>query len=131
MTIPLPLDQFRFNILLWVLITTYWISGIWNFMAFVPWQTKEDAKITWYSNKSNYSFWLISSLLFFILWVSQFRYEFLVYITMWEIYLTVIVYMCLITKKRCYLRKNKNMEKEIDKKIWEAKPNKNTNNSAI
>lgn len=118
MTLPihLPLDQFRFNIVLRVLITAYWISGIWNFIAFVPGWTKDDEKTMWYSNKSNYSFWLISSLLFFILWVSQFRYQFLVYITLWEIYLTIIVYLYLIIKKYCYLKTNKEKKKEVKKR---------------
>ncbi len=116
MTLPLPLDQFRFNIVLWVLITAYGISGIWNFIAFVPGRTKEDAKIMWYNNKTNYSFRLISSLLFFILWVSQFHYEFLVYITLWEIYLTIIIYLYLIIKQYCYLKTNKIKKRESDKK---------------
>ena len=116
MTLPLPLDQFRFNIVLWILITAYGISGIWNFIAFVPGRTKEDAKIMWYNNKTNYSFRLISSLLFFILWISQFHYEILVYITLWEIYLTVIIYLYLIIKQYCYLKANKIKKRESDKR---------------
>jgi len=116
MNLPLPLDQFRFNIVLRVLITAYWISGIWNFIAFIPGCSKEDEKIMWYNSKSNYSFWLISSLLFFILWVSQFHYEFLVYITLWEIYLTIIIYLYLSIKKYYYLKTNKEKEKEAKKK---------------
>ena len=119
MALPLPLDQFRFNVVLWILITAYWISGIWNFMAFVPGWTKDDAKMIWY-NKSNYSFWLISSLLFFILWISQFHYKIFVYLTMWEIYLTIILYLYLTTKKRCYLKTNKKKAKEKKKEKIEV-----------
>lgn len=112
----LPLDQFRFNLILRILITAYWASWIWNFFAFIPESNEEDKKILWYNNKSNYSFRLISSLLFFLLWISQFRYAWLVYLTIWEIYITVIIYLYLIIKKRSYLKENKNKEKEIVKK---------------
>ena len=112
----LPLDQFRFNLILRILITAYWASWIWNFFAFIPEGNEDDKKILWYNNKSNYSFRLISSLLFFLLWISQFRYAWLVYLTIWEIYITVIIYLYLIIKKRSYLKENKNKEKEIVKK---------------
>lgn len=116
MDLPLPLDQFRFNVILWLLITAYWASGIWNFIAFVPGYSEEDAKILWYNNKSNYSFRLISSLLFFLLWISQFQYLSLIYLTIGEIYLTIIIYLYLIIKKRSYLIENKKKAKEIIKK---------------
>ena len=116
MTLPLPLDQFRFNIVLWILITAYWAAWIWNFIAFVPECTKNDAEIMWYNNKSNYSFRLISSLLFFLLWISQFQYTTLIYLTLWEIYLTVITYVYLILKKWHYLKTNRDKKKEMLKK---------------
>lgn len=116
MTLPLPLDQFRFNIVLWILITAYWAAWIWNFIAFVPGCTKNDAEIMWYNNKSNYSFRLISSLLFFLLWISQFQYTTLIYLTLWEIYLTVITYVYLIFKKWHYLKTNRDKKKEMLKK---------------
>ena len=112
----LPLDQFRFNLVLWVLITAYWASGIWNFMAFVPWSMKDDARLLWYSNRSNYSFWLISSLIFLLLWISQFRYPILTYISIAEIYLIIIVYLCLVVGKRSYLKNNKEKIKEMKKR---------------
>jgi len=125
MDLPLPLDQFRFNVILWLLITAYWASGIWNFIAFVPGCSCEDAKILWYTNKSNYSFWLISSLLFFLLWISQFQYISLVYLTIGEIYLTIIIYIYLIIRKRTYLAENKKKTKEIIKRnreeVWAEK----------
>ena len=125
MDLPLPLDQFRFNVILWILITAYWASGIWNFIAFIPGYSDEDAKILWYNNKSNYSFWLISSLLFFLLWISQFQYISLIYLTIGEIYLTIIIYLYLIIKKRSYLIENKKKAKEIIRRrkeeIWSDK----------
>ena len=125
MGLPLPLDQFRFNIVLWLLITAYWASGIWNFIAFIPNYSNEDAKILWYNDKSNYSFRLISSLLFFLLWISQFQYLSLVYLTMGEIYITIIAYLYLTVKKRNYLIETKKKRKEfIERKkeeIWSSK----------
>lgn len=116
MDLPLPLDQFWFNIVLWLLITTYGASWIWNFIAFVPGWNKDDFKILKYSNKSNYAFWLISSLLFFLLGISQLHYSSLVYLTMWEMYLTIFIYLFLIIKKWRYFKHNKDKQKEITRK---------------
>ena len=115
MDLPLPLDQFRFNIVLRILITAYGASWIGNFMAFVPGCSEEDAEILWYNNKSNYSFWLISSLLFFIFWISQFQYISFIYLTMGEIYLTIIIYLRLIIKNERYSKQNKEKIKQMKK----------------
>ncbi len=115
MDLPLPLDQFRFNIILRILITAYGASGIGNFMAFVPGCSKEDAEILWYNNKSNYSFWLISSLLFFILWISQFQFISFIYLTMGEIYLTIIIYLRLMIKNERYSKQNREKIKQMKK----------------
>ena len=119
MELPLPLDQFRFNLVLRLLITAYWASGIWNFFAFVPGGSEEDAEILWYSHNTNYSFWLISSLLFCVLGISQFRFPCLIYITTGEIYLIIVIYLCLIIKKHRYSRKNKTRLKQINKKRYD------------
>lgn len=117
MDLPLPLDQFRFNLVLRILITAYWASWIWNFIAFVPGNYKDDdADILWYSNKSNYSFWLISSLIFFLLWISQFQYIRLTYITIAEIFIIIICYMYLCIYKRKYMKKNERNIKELRKR---------------
>jgi len=118
-TIPLPLDQFRFNLVLRILITAYGASGIWNFFAFVPWCSEEDAEILWYRHNTNYSFWLISSLLFCVLWISQFRFPCLIYITTGEIYLILVIYICLLVKKHKYSKRNKTRIKQINKKRFE------------
>ena len=116
LTLPLPLDQFRFNLVLWILITAYWASGIWNFLAFIPECSDEDAEMLWYKRSSNYSFRLISSLIFFLLWISQFRFLSLIYLTMGEIYLTVIIYFWIIIRNLHYTKENRKKKKEITKR---------------
>ena len=117
MDLPLPLDQFRFNVILRVLITTYGAAWIWNFMAFIPWCNKDDAEVLWYKNRSNYSFRLLSSILFFLLWISQFQYPSLIFISIWEIYLIIIIYFVILIKKRSYSERNKAKMWQINKKI--------------
>jgi len=119
MDLPLPLDQFRFNIVLRLLITAYWVSGLWNYFAFVPGCNEEDAEILWYKKNSNYSFWLISSLIFLLLWISQFQYPVLIYLSIWEIYLVIIAYWYLIVKKRSYYKQNKERRAQINKKRYD------------
>lgn len=113
MALALPLDQLRFNIVLRVLITAYGLSGLSNFIAFVPWNNDDDANILWYSNNCNYSFRLISSLIFYLLWISQFQYSWLAYITMWEIFVIIIAYLYCMVMQRRYLKKNEENLKEI------------------
>lgn len=113
MALALPLDQLRFNIVLRVLITAYGLSGLSNFIAFVPWNNDDDANILWYSNNCNYSFRLISSLIFYLLWISQFQYSWLAYITMWEIFVIIIAYLYCMVMQRHYLKKNEENLKEI------------------
>jgi len=122
MELPLPLDQLRFNVVLRILITAYGISGIWNFIAFVPGNSKDDEKLLWYNNECNYSFRLISSLLFFLLWISQFKYVRLAHITMGEIFIIIICYIYLAVRKKGYMRKNqKNLKELRERRIKEIK----------
>lgn len=115
MELPLPLDQLRFNVILRILISAYGVSGIWNLFAFIPGWTEEDAEILWCNHNSNYSFRLISSLIFFLLWISLFRYPCLIYISEIEIYLIIIIYLLLIIKKLKFYKKNKAKLKKIKK----------------
>jgi hypothetical protein len=131
MELPLPLDQFRFNLVLWILITAYWMSGIGNYFAFIPGCSKEDAELLWYKQNWNYSFWLISSLIFFLLWISQFQYPFLIYLSIWEIYLIIIIYSYLIIKKVTYYKLIKERKLLIKKTFERSNKNNNSNNSAI
>lgn len=119
MELPLPVDQLRFNIVLWILITAYWASWLWNFFATVPGCSKEDAEILWYNTKSNYSFRLISSLIFFLLWISQFHYACLIYLSIIEIYVIIIAYLYLIIKKRKYIKQEKNKRNQINKRRFD------------
>ena len=127
MDLPLPLDQFRFNVILWLLITAYGAAWIWNFMAFIPWCNEDDAEILWYKNKSNYSFRLLSSILFFLLWISQFQYPSLIMISIWEIYLIIIIYFLILIKKRSYSERNKTKTQQIKRKMYKESPNKKSN----
>jgi hypothetical protein len=115
MDLPLPLEQLRFNVVLWILITAYGISGIWNFFAFIPGMSKEDAEILWCNWNSNYSFRLISSIIFFLFWISLFRYPMLIYISIIETYLVIIIYLLLMIKKWRFFKKNKTKSKKIKK----------------
>jgi hypothetical protein len=119
MDLPLPLDQFRFNLVLRILITAYGASGIWNFFAFIPGCSEEDAEILWYNRNSNYSFRLISSLIFFLIWISLFRYPSLIYLSTWEIYLTIITYLRLIVKKWKYSKSTKAKIRQVNRARYE------------
>ena len=125
MDLLLPLDHLRFNIVLRTLITAYGASGIWNFIAFVPGCNKDDSETLWYSNTSNYSFWLISSLIFFLLWISQFKYLRLSYLTMAEIFIIIIAYLYLVICKEHYMRKNKDNMKKLKRRRIEGFSNNN------
>ena len=112
----LPVDQFRFNLLLRALITVYSFNGIWNFIAYIPWMSKEDAKILWYGNNWNYSFQLTSSLIFCLLWIAEFRYQTFIYLTIVEIILILVTYLHLIKCKLKYINDKKIKLKKIIKK---------------
>lgn len=120
----LPMEQLWFNILLRALITVYSANGIWNFIAFIPWMSKEDADILGY-NRDSSSFQLTSSLIFCMLWIAQFRFQTLVYLTIVEVILIVVTYLYLIERKLNYIKWKrinlkkikKNRAEEIRKKI--------------
>ena len=119
----LPMEQLWFNILLRALITVYSANGIWNFIAYIPWMNKDDAEVLGYDTSSNYSFQLTSSLIFCLLWIAQFRYQILVYLTIVEVVLIIVTYLRLIECKLSYLDKKKMALKKMKKKrIDEIKP---------
>ena len=119
LTLPLPLDQLRFNLVLRILITAYGISWMWNFFASIPGCNEEDAEILWCNRNWNYSFRLISSLIFFLLWISQFRYPWLIYLSIIQIYITIIIYIWLIIKEHRYSKANREKKRQIKKKYDE------------
>ena len=118
--LPLPLDQLRFNLVLRILITAYGISGMWNFFASIPGCNQEDAEILWCNRNWSYSFRLISSLIFFLLWISQFRYPWLIYLSIIQIYITIIIYIRLIIKERHYSKEDREKKKQLKRKIDEV-----------
>ncbi len=111
-------NELWFNILFWVLITAYWATGVWNFIACIPDSQNNDDDLFRF-NKSNYTFWLVSSLIFFMFWISQFRFPNLVYLTMAEMFIIILVYLRLIIKKQRYLKNKKRKLNEIDKRVKE------------
>lgn len=118
----LPMEQLWFNILLRALITVYSANGIWNFIAYIPWMSKDDAEILGYDTDSNYSFQLTSSLIFCLLWIAQFRYQILIYLTIVEVVLIIITYLRLIECKLTFIkRKNLSLKKVKKKRVEEIK----------
>ncbi len=115
----LPMEQLWFNILLRAVITIYSVNGIWNFITYIPWMSKNDAKVLGYDTNPNYSFQLTSSLIFCLLWIAQFRYQILVYLSIVEIVLIIITYLRLIKCKLSYLEKKKMALKKIKQKRME------------
>ena len=112
----LPMDQLWFNILLRILITVYSANGIWSFFAYIPWMSKDDARILWYWKNSSYSFQLISSLIFCLLWIAEFKYDIFTYLTIWEIVILIASYLHLIESKLIYLKGKKIKIKKINKR---------------
>lgn len=119
MYFDLPLDQLRFNFLLRILITIYGISGVWNLLAFIPGWSEEDAEILWCKHECNYMSQLISSILYFLLWISLFRYPWLIAISVIEVYCLIVIYLWLIIKKWIFFKKNKARYKKINKKRYD------------
>ena len=112
----LPMEQLWFNILLRALITVYSANGIWNFIAFIPWMSRDDAEILWYDRNSNYSFQLTSSLIFCLLGIAQFRYPVLTYLTIVEVVLIIVTYLHLIECKLSYIKQKRVNLKKIKRK---------------
>ena len=112
----LPMEQLWFNILLRALITVYSANGIWNFIAYIPWMSKDDAEILGYDTDSNYSFQLTSSLIFCLLWIAQFIYQILIYLTIVEVVLIIITYLRLIECKLTFIKRKKLSLKKVKKK---------------
>ena len=70
-------------------------------------------------NEFNYTFWLISSLIFLWLWTLQFKYPILVYLSLVEMIILIIAYMLLISQKQECIKRQKKMRKEMKRKKLE------------
>jgi len=115
------ISELGFNVILRILITIYWATGIWNFLArTVDPRIDDDAEI-FRLNKRNYIFWLITSLIFFFFWISEFQNMTLIYLTVIEIVLLIIIYTYLMVvgaiKNAKQSRKIKEMKQEKLEKI--------------
>ena len=103
------INEFGFNLILRILITIYWTIGIGNFLARTadP-RINDDAEI-FRLNKRNYIFWLVTSLIFFFFWISEFEDQTLVYLTVIEIVILIIIYTYLMI--RGAIKNSKQMKK--------------------
>lgn len=109
--------SFLIDIILRVLITAYGASWVWNFIAYTPWGSKDDDFFNY--NEFNYTFRLVSSLIFLTLWVLQFKHPILVYVSFVEMIILIIAYMYLISEKRECIKRQKKMRKEMKSKKTE------------
>ena len=90
------ISEFGFNIILRILITIYWATGIGNFLARTADPRIDDDAEIFRLNKRNYIFRLTTSLIFFFFWISEFKNQTLVYLTVVEIIALIITYMYLM-----------------------------------
>lgn len=107
-------QSFLLDIIIRVLITAYGATGVWNFIAYTPGGLSDDDFFQY--NEFNYTFWLISSLIFLGLWTLQFKYPILVYLSLIEMIVLIIVYMFLIAQKQECIKRQRKMRKEMGKK---------------
>ena len=115
------ISEFGFNIILRILITIYWATGIWNFLARTADPRIDDDAEIFRLNKWNYIFWLTTSLIFFFFWISEFKNQTLVYLTVVEIIALIITYMYLMfygeIQNMKQMKKVKEMRKEKLEKL--------------
>ena len=110
----LPISELWFNIILRVLITIYWATWIWNLIAHTPDPKIDDDDELFKFNKVSYIFRLITSLLFFSFWISEFKNEILIYLTVIEIIVIIIAYMYLIITRGNQTIKQMKRLKKLD-----------------
>ena len=109
--------SFLVDIILRILITAYGASGVWNFIAYTPWGSKDDDFFNY--NEFNYVFRLVTSLIFLTFWILQFKHPILVYVSLVEVVVLIIAYMILITEKWECIKRQKKMRKEMKRKKLE------------
>jgi len=110
----LPISELWFNIILRVLITIYWATWIWNLIAHTPDPKIDDDNELFKFNKVSYIFRLITSLLFFSFWISEFKNEILIYLTVIEIIVIILAYMYLIITRGNQTVKQMKRLKKLD-----------------
>ena len=110
----LPISELWFNIILRVLITIYWATWLWNLIAYTPDPKIDDDDELFKFNKASYIFWLITSLLFLFFWISEFKNDILVYLTVIEIIIIIISYLYLLLTRCNQSKKQIKRLKEQD-----------------
>ena len=117
--------SFLIDIILRILITAYGASGVWNFIAYTPWWSKDDDFFSY--NEFNYIFRLVTSLIFLTFWILQFKHPILVYVSLVEVVVLIIAYMILISEKWECIKRQKKMRKEMKRKKLELLDRPKTN----
>ena len=117
-TMPI-ISEFGFNLILRILITIYWATGIGNFLARTADPRIDDDAEIFRLNKRNYIFWLTTSLIFFFFWISEFRSQTLVYLTVIEIIVLIIIYTYLMFHWEMQSVKQRKRVKEMKKERLE------------
>jgi len=110
----LPITELWFNIILRILITIYWATWLWNLLAYTPNPKIDDDDELFNFNKASYIFRLITSLLFLLFWISEFKNEILVYLTVIEIVIIILAYLYLLIAKANQSKKQIKRLKEQD-----------------
>ena len=113
------ISEIGFNIILRVLITIYWATGIWNFLARTADPRIDDDAEIFRLNRWNYVFWLTTSLIFFFFGISEFKNQTLVYLTVAEIIILIIIYTYLLISKELQSSKQMKKIKEMNKQKLE------------
>ena len=115
--ISLPFNELWFNIMFWILISMYGISEVWKFIVSIPDSPPYDKEFKY--DKLDYIFWLLTSLIFYFIWIFEFQYIRLIFLTILEIIITLIIYIYIFIKKQQYLQKKKKKLKKIkDNIMW-------------
>ena len=115
------ISEFGFNLILRILITIYWATGIGNFLARTADPRIDDDAEIFRLNRRNYIFWLTTSLIFFFFWISEFQNQTLVYLTVAEIVIIIGAYVYLISsmekQNSKQMKKIREMQKEKLQKL--------------
>lgn len=110
------ISEHTLDIILRFLITMYWIWWITNFYVISPEFHKWDDKL--FNVKSqNYLFRLTTSLIFFIYGLLEFSDPSLVYLTIAEIIIIIIIYLHLILSKKKAFREKARRLKSFQKEL--------------
>lgn len=117
--ISLPFDELRFNVVFRILITLYGMSWLGKFMVSIPDNNDKEDKY-FKCNKRDFSFWLLSSLIFFCLWLFHFEYVWLSYLTVLDIIVILVLYLNTFINKQIYVKQQADKLKRTKKRNEES-----------